>query len=104
MRYQTTLCLLLFDICTLLVSLLFSVFRAERAEREKAAKEKAEKERQEKEKERQQMQDRQERARILKESAQLAQDAVDQHFHESLRRVSAVWQGWWCSRAGRDHS
>lgn len=61
---------------------------AERAEREKAAKEKAEKERLEKEKERQQLQDRQERARILRESAQLAQDAVNQHFTESLRRVS----------------
>lgn len=62
-------------------------FSAERAEREKVAKEKAEKQRQEKEKERQQMHDRQEQARILRESAQLAQDAVNQHFTESLRRV-----------------
>ena len=63
------------------------IFSAERAEREKVAKEKAEKERLEKEKERQQMQDRQEQARILMESAQLA---VDQHFSESLRRVSVL--------------
>lgn len=64
--------------------------RADRAERQKLAKEKAEKERLDKEKEKQQMHDRQERARILKESALLAQDAVNQHFSESLRRVSSA--------------
>ena len=51
-------------------------------------KERAEKERIEKEKEHRQLIVRQERARVLKESAQLAQDAVNQHFHESIRRVS----------------
>lgn len=71
-----------------LPALCFITCRAEREAREKLEKERAEKERIEKEKERRQLIERQERARVLKESAQLAQDAVNQHFHESIRRVS----------------
>lgn len=56
-----------------------------RAEREKAEKELAEKKRQEEEKERRKLAERQQRARILQESAQ---QAVNDHFNESLKRVS----------------
>lgn len=63
-----------------------------RAEREKQEKEKAEKKRLEEEKEKRQQAAKKERARILQESAQQAQDAVNEHFSESLKRaVNIIW-------------